>query len=109
MVKALVILMFPVVAHAQFFTGNDLHERINSELVSSRSLALGYVGGVLDAFLGSDICPPQQVQLGQALDVVKRWLAANPDKRHLSASVITFHALRLSWPCKESLSPAGKG
>lgn len=109
MVKALVILMFPVVAHAQFFSGNDLHERMNNDTPVARSIALGYVGGVLDSHIGSDICPPQQVQLGQAVDVVRRWLAANPDKRHLSAAVITFHALRLSWPCKENLNPAGKG
>lgn len=110
MVKALVILLFPVLAHAQFFNGNDLHDRMNDDAVTAKAIALGYVGGVLDSYIGIDICPPSQVQLGQAVDVVKRWLAANPDKRHLSAAIITFHSLRLAWPCKkESLTPGGKG
>ena len=110
MVKALVLLLFPVIAHAQFFSGNDLHDRINSDNIAAKSIALGYVGGVLDAHLDVNICPPDRVQLGQAVDVVKKWLASNPDKRHLSAAIITFYSLKLSWPCKtDSLNPAGKG
>ena len=109
MVKALVILMFPVIAHAQFFSGNDLHERLNSENVVNRSIGLGFVAGIVDAHIDVSICAPESVQLRQAVDIVKQWLTNNPDKRHLSAALLTYHALRQVWPCKkESLMPGGK-
>ena len=109
MVKALVILMFPVMAHAQFLTGNDLFERMNSDNIAGKSIALGYVGGVLDVHLDVNICPPQSVQLGQALDVAKKWLSSNPDKRHLPAAMIVYHSLRSVWPCKKDpMTPGTK-
>jgi hypothetical protein len=95
-------------AHAQFVDGNRLLERMNDESPAQRMHALGYVLGVLDSFYGSDICPPDNVQAGQASAVVKQWLNINPDKRHLMASAIVFIALRNAWPCKQELKPGGK-
>jgi hypothetical protein len=108
--KKLLILatLLASTAHAQFVDGNGLLERMRDESPVKRMYALGYVIGVLDSFHGSDICPPDNVQAGQAAAVVKQWLEINPDKRHLIASAITFVALRQAWPCKQDLKPGGK-
>lgn len=96
-------------AHAQFFSGNEILQRMEAQdSVVGRSLALGYVAGVLDAAIDVDICPPEQVQIGQARDMVLQWLRANPDKRHLPAAVIVHVVLRNAWPCKQNLKPGGK-
>lgn len=97
-------------AHAQFYSGNDLLEKLdNNSSVVQRMFALGYVAGVLDTVIGVQVCPPDQVQIGQAKDVVHRWLQNNPDKRQFSASSIVIFALKQSWPCKTqpSFSPGG--
>jgi MFS-type transporter involved in bile tolerance (Atg22 family) len=108
--KKLIVLaaMLAGTAHAQFVDGNSLLERMRDESPVKRMVALGYVLGVLDSFLGSDICPPDNVQAGQASAVVKQWLEINPDKRHLTASAIVFVSLRNAWPCKQELKPGGK-
>jgi hypothetical protein len=97
-------------AHAQFMSGNELLDRLNDPGTAKPMVALGYVMGVLDAHYNTEICPPEQVQIGQASDVIKQWLQNNPDKRHLPAAIIVRVILRQTWPCKAptTLTPGGK-
>ena len=88
-------------AHAQFFSGNELLDRLNDTGTVKPMVALGYVMGALDSHFGVEICPPEQVQIGQASDVIKQWLQTNPDKRHLPAALIVRVVLRNTWPCKQ--------
>lgn len=103
MKKIFVLLAaFSTSSFAQFISGNDLFSYLSDEGVGRRMMALGYVAGVLDANLTIHICPPADVQLGQARDVVYKWMLENPDKRHLPAHIIASYSLSLSWPCKQS-------
>ena len=72
-------------AHAEFWTGNVLLDRIKSENVVDRALGLGYVMGAFDNGHGATHCTPQNVTAGQAQDMVKQHLESVPSARHLPA------------------------
>lgn len=84
-------------AHAEFYTGNDLLERMNGT-ESQKLIALGYVGGVSDSLNNRMICMPSAT-LGQTRDIVKQYLENNPSLRHYSADSLIQSALAPIWPC----------
>lgn len=92
------IIALSASAHAQFYSGNELFERLNDP--ERQFFALGFIAGVSDSNVGVWHCPPERVTLGQTRDVVHRELKANPDERHLSAAVLVGAYLQRTWPCK---------
>ena len=92
------LLVAASAAHAQFYTGNELFERMNDP--ERQFFALGFIAGVSDANIGIWHCPPERITLGQTRDVVHRALKANPEERHLSAAVLVGAYLQNAWPCK---------
>jgi hypothetical protein len=84
-------------AHAAFYTGNDLWERLNGTEVQ-KLIALGYIGGVADSLDSRIVCMPS-VSLGQTRDVVKQYLENNPSVRHYSADSLIQNILSSMWPC----------
>lgn len=101
MKKLLVLLAFCGSAHAEFYSGNELWQRLNSESVVERSISMGFVAGVSDAITNILTCPPDYSTVGQAKDIVYRWIAENPQHRHFSASSLVVAALSSAWPCKK--------
>ena len=94
------LLMVPCMAHAEFETGNKLYQNMTSESRMENMYALGYVGGVFDAYQHMFHCPPaNSVTLGQVFDIVKNYLAANPSTRHKTADHLVKEALKKVWPC----------
>ena len=91
--------LVPSLCHAEFFSGNDLLQRINSESYSERGSALGYVMGVSDAIFGVVHCAPHDVTSGQLRDLMKHYLTNNPADRHNTANVLVAHVLKSIWPC----------
>lgn len=85
-------------AQAQFFSGNELYERIREGKISQ---VMFYVAGVHDANDKVLFCSPSDVTLGQALDVVRRYLESRPEQRHLSADFLASQAMRAVWPCRK--------
>jgi hypothetical protein len=98
-------LCVSLTAHAEFFTGNDLLAKIDSDSIVDRSMALGYVVGVSDTGDGVTHCPPANITTGQVRDLVKGHLTRNPGSRHYSADSLITNLLRTTWPCK----PSGRG
>lgn len=94
-------------AHAEFFTGNDLLAKMNSNSPYDNSMALGYVTGVFDTTLGIDHCTGERVTTGQARDVVRNYLEANPSVRQYSADMHTRIALGRAWPCPKKSTGSG--
>jgi hypothetical protein len=96
-----VALMVPAMAHAEFFSGNDLHRKITSTDVIDRAQALGYVQGVFDMTQGWGHCAPNNAGVtgGQIQDMVAQSLVANPATRNLSADVLVLNVLKVRWPC----------
>ena len=88
-------------AQAEFFTGNELLSKINSEGVVDRMIGLGYVMGVHDAGSGVTHCQPDTVTAGQVRDMVKNHLEASASLRHLPADAHVRYILTAAWPCKK--------
>lgn len=100
MKKLIAVLIFlPTLAYADFWSGNMLHQRLQSTDGTDRILALGYVMGISDAYDGSAHCSGQSVTAGQTRDVVKLYLEQNPAVRDMNASIIVMVALGQAFPC----------
>lgn len=105
---AALALLVPALAHAEFFTGNQLYQRLNGDS-SDRLLATGYVMGVFDTSSGVEHCGNQlpNVTAGQARDVVKQYLDQNPSTRDVSADLLARIALNKAWPCPDKKKSKG--
>ena len=109
MKKLLATLLFvPVMANAEFVSGNELYADLTSEHTASRMYALGYLAGVSDAGHSLTHCIPSTVNLGQIQDMAINYLRKNADIRNLSADVLIGIMLLERWPCKNK-SKGGKG
>ena len=65
------------------------------------SWASGYVTGVADAFSGIVYCPPEGTSGPQVIAIVKKFIAAHPEKWQLPAPVLIVTALSEVFPCKK--------
>jgi hypothetical protein len=100
MKKIIATLLFvPCMASAEFLDGNSLLSKMNDSDVIPRAVSLGYVQGVIDVFVRTQVCPPRNITAGQAQDVVKRYLENHPEKRHFSADSLVINAVAQVWPC----------
>ncbi len=118
--KALRVVIFFAAAMlaspAQAVDGNELYKWgrawKQSDTQTSRDAGsfIGYVNGFID--LHTDLsdpeirmikapffCMPPNVQLGQALDAVIRYLEAHPEKRKFTGSSLVAAALWQAYPC----------
>ena len=95
-------------AHAQFYSGNEILQRMQSDSVVDKMVSLGFVAGVSDAWDGIMFCPPESVTTGQARDIAQRFLVLNPGKRHKPAAELVMDALMEAWPCARKPNKGGK-
>lgn len=86
-------------AHAEFWDGNRLLQRITANNYIEEMVAMGYIMGVHDVGQGGLHCTPPNVQAGQLLDIMKNYLTNLPAERHLTADVLVTRALKLAFPC----------
>ena len=101
--KLIVALLFvPAMAHAEFWTGNKLYEKLNSTEVIERTQSLGYIMGVYDVGVHALFCPGNETQItaGQIRDMVFNWLANSPHRRHESAEKLVIDVFKQIWPCR---------
>lgn len=102
MKKLLLILLFiPSMARAEFWTGNDLLNRLNSTEYMERMQGLGYVMGVYDAYVHMFFCPGSEtgITVGQISDMARQYLAINPNQRHRAAYILVRDSFKAAWPC----------
>lgn len=105
-------LAFTGTSHAQadpqaVNRGNYLHQQCNDPEPFALGFCMGTVSGFIHGFEMSSaagaeqrfFCRPDNSTMGQGIDIVKRYLAANPDKRDAYASVLIILALHEAWPC----------
>lgn len=99
-------------ANADFIDGNNLYERCQS----SRTSALNYILGIVDAQefqssilkaqgnthpnAGKIFCIPDAATAGQLTDVVCKYLADKPSKRHYTATSAVFGSFMADFPCR---------
>lgn len=97
---ALLLALASGAAQAQFWSGNDLLQKINGS-ADDMIWALGYVSGVADAGQNRDFCIPSGVRVSQVRDMVRDSLQRSPEYRHLDASIFVTLRLVNQWPCKK--------
>lgn len=100
MKRALILLaLVATTAHAEFLTGNKLRQLFEDR--EREAIAIGYTMGVYDADLRAVHCSPDGITGRQLSDIIKMWMANNPDKLHYSADSIILETLKSLWPCPE--------
>jgi hypothetical protein len=99
--KALILTIALVapLAHAEFYSGNELLNKMESSALADRMAALGYVMGASDSYRGTLHCSPNTLTAGQVHDMVKKHLTDAPAIRHYSADSIISNLLKEIWPC----------
>jgi hypothetical protein len=95
------LLMMPCMAHAEFFSGNDILAKLNGELIE-RVQALGFIQGVYDVYVSVTFCPPKGVTAGQVRDMTRDYLTNNAPSRHRTAESLINEALKQAWPCAQA-------
>jgi hypothetical protein len=86
-------------AQADFFTGNDLFQRMNSDQHGDIMLSIGYVMGVFDVGQSVLFCAPASVTSGQVRDMTLAYLRNFPAKRNKGAEFLINDVLAATWPC----------
>lgn len=95
----LAVVWSPV--RAEFYSGNELYERMRSRDSIERLEAIMYVAGAADAHRGVISCPSPEVTLGQVLDLVRNYLERNPERRHHPGDWAVAAAMRPVFPCRK--------
>jgi hypothetical protein len=107
---ALLVLLSAATSYGAnaYTAGNELQEWfVNSERGSESNKALfaglssGYVNGVVDVANTFFFCTDANTTRGQFIDIVRKYLANNPEKRHLSANSIVVEAMAKAFPCRD--------
>ena len=86
-------------AQADFYSGNELLQKMDSESHGERMLAIGYVMGVFDVGQSVLHCSPTNVTSGQVRDMTAAYLRGYPAKRHRGAEALINEVLAATWPC----------
>jgi hypothetical protein len=65
-----------------------------------------YVSGVFDTLIlnsgagrGDSFCPPEQLTLGQVVDIVRKHMAEHPETRQLDAAKVVATPLLAAFKC----------
>lgn len=95
------LLFVPTIASAEFYSGNDILNKLNDSSLMMQMQALGYIQGVADVYVGVTFCAASNVTAGQLQDIVKSYLQHNPAIRHKTAESLINEALKQVWPCSK--------
>ena len=98
-------------AHAQFVSGSELEEqlqafqrRADGTALADDAIAIatlsGYLQGISDARNGSAFCLARHVTIGQEVQIVQRFMAANQAQWGLPADTLITRALGRALPCR---------
>ena len=101
------LLLVPVMANAEFVTGNKLLKDIQSRETINIAFAMGYIAGVADANQSIRYCPPEGIVLSQLRDMTEQYLIVNASSRNLSADLLISDMLKRRWPCSNQSSGRG--
>lgn len=99
-IVALLLLAASGSASADYFSGNDLYQKmLSSGRLVDVAMFRGYVAGIQDAFNGHLFCVPEGVPLSQASAVVQKYLSDNPKLWNKPAKELVVSSLKSAYPC----------
>jgi hypothetical protein len=95
----------------EFLSGNNLYSFGQSykrtEIYSSPNdnyssgLYTGYIAGVIaPTSIGGLFCPPNDITVGQAADIVFKYLDSHTEIRNIQANFLVVKAMTDAYPCK---------
>jgi Rap1a immunity proteins len=99
-ILALTLLTTP--ATAKGLDGNTLHEMCTTS--NLRPNVVFYAGGLVQGAVLAEqkfFCIPIGVNMQQMGDAACKFVAENPEARHLSAGTVVVRSFSLAWPCSE--------
>lgn len=96
------LLLFPLCASADYFTGNDIMDSWNNKYHESNSTVRGYFAGVQDSYNGEYFCVESDVKMSQAAETIIKYLKDNPEKWHNAGKNLVIQALGKAFPCKRN-------
>lgn len=106
--KTLILLaaLLAGTAQAASYSGNELLSELNGT-PSQRFAGIRYIKGAWDgieltqqAAQHRAICVPNEVLVGQVVEIVSSRLSRTPELRHEEAVFFVYGALVGTWPCK---------
>jgi hypothetical protein len=110
--------IFPVSVAADAVRGDQLlywlTGKANNEIEATldRAKSMAYLSGMLDSYVvlsaiepGLKIyCVPEKgIAIGQAKDIIIKWMNAHPDRLKEEARILVLYALKDAFPCKKQL------
>jgi|GEM_PF-5784755 len=104
------LLLAATPAHAEWMSGEQLHETCAAPTPVDRAMCVTYVIGVLDGFRDLDRPPvtPPEASAGEVRSIVARYLADNPEKRALQGREVIRAAIVAEWPKLQPAKPKPK-
>ena len=101
------LLLAATPAHAEWMSGQQLHETCTAAAPVDRAMCVSYVMGVLDGFRDLDRPPrtPLDTSAGQVRDVIVRYLDEHPEKRTLQGREVIRAAIVAEWPKLQPKAP----
>lgn len=85
-------------ANCEHFRNCERSATCTNEDLSGFGMCAGYISGVSDA-VHEDICIPTEVETGQIVKTVIKWMDENPNLLHHDANTIVLKALNAGFPC----------
>lgn len=94
-------------AYADSKDGNTLYSRCKKGPENVEfAYCVGYIVGVIDTMdlaqgdKSEILCLPPGVKIGQARDVVEKYLTDHPERRHLPSARLVAEAISKAFPCR---------
>ena len=91
--------LFSFSAHAEFWDGNRLLEKLTSSSYYEQGLGMGYIMGVADTTVNVLHCAPGNATAGQMQDMMLIALRSFPERRNKTADSLVIDTLKSAWPC----------
>lgn len=109
-IVALFILVMSVPVKAKGLNGNDLLRKCQGQdgttiMAMNKGFCLGLIAGYTDSLRTSknlNLCIPNEVEWGQRMEVVVKYLENHSEKRHIYYEVLIIEALKEAFPCKKT-------
>jgi hypothetical protein len=99
-----VLLLLSFSANAEFLSGEQLREHLDEAQagmsLTKKAIAIGYISAVHDMGLGVQVCPERGVSATELIDVVHRFLRANPGRSGEVGAKLALEALSIRFPCR---------
>jgi hypothetical protein len=92
-------------------TGNELLKELKTCDPNPRftcGVARGRIGVLWEFAAAPEVCAPARSTLGQAMDVVQKFLQDHPERQHEHDLNLIADALKAAWPCSPKAVQKGR-